>query len=364
MNNTIQSQIANFKQQYEANGPQNAAGVPRPKSSMSVGAGEQQIIDAAAKAWNAYRESPEGKVFLKRLPTMQLNEARLSVQELAGGPVFKVVQELLKIVNSDHFPIKSFSFGLNVQFEFLLGFNVTIGAAVGAGDSSSAEGATFLSLGVTEGAEAGVLIGAQFGLWRNTPQNLGGWSYGAELIVEDGTGIVVSAMFSKKGSENPANLQGITVDIPFGIDDGVAVEETYTFILGSSDGYLRPAYQPRKSHFLILTQLRCDNIAGGDGSHNEIYFTFQADGDTLYHYPTYDYFAMAEGDSWDCGRSVMFDSSIVITLWDEDDGPDDNLGTCTINIGDLSVGSTKTYSIHSKNGFDERQFYLDAQLLY
>ncbi|MCA9045680.1 MAG: hypothetical protein KDA69_15240 [Planctomycetaceae bacterium] len=325
---------------------------PAPELSDSM----RQVFSAATTAWNRWANSPKGAQELQAMRHANPVDARLAMQDLVSGETFQEVRQLLQSLD---LPFNSFSVGINFEVELILAFSGTPGGAIGIGDSQVVSASAFLSLGLDEGVEAGALAGVQFGLWKASPEDLGGWSIGGELIVDDELGGAIGASWNLSGSE----LQGVWLTLGVGVDDGGEMQESYTFILGGFVGFLRPVYQPRKTHFLILTQLYCENPST-DGGHNEVYFTFQADSDTMYYYPTYDYFAMAEGDTWYCGRSVMFDESIAITLWDEDTGGDTNLGSCSISYSQLTAGQEVKFTISSSHGLDERVYYLYAKLIY
>lgn len=316
---------------------------------------ERAGLQAMADAYRTWKNSPEGRVAFRSMANMSTNELQNHLAETFTGVILKAARKAIEAIGAE-----SVSIGINFEIELLLGVTGTLGYAYGIGDGSG-QTSVFLSLGLDEGVEGGAMAGVQFGVWKSAPTDMGGYSYGGEILFDDELGGSIGIYFS--GDE----LSGLTLTLGAGIDDGIEFQESYTFVLGAGSvggSYLQPVYQPRKDHFLILTKLYCENEAS-DGGKDEVYFTFQSDDDTVYHYPTYDYISMDEGDTWECGRSVMLNSYVKITVWDEDDGPDDNLGSCTINVSDLQVGAAaKSFSIHSKNGLDERQFYIYAELLY
>jgi hypothetical protein len=277
----------------------------------------------------------------------------------------EVLVPTLALVNSEASAdsnVQSISFGLNFEGEVVLGFTATLGYAIDPADPNSGS-VTFLTLGLDEGVEAGALTGLQLGFWVNSPEDLGGPSVGAEVLIDDDLGATVGAYWTPTD-----DFLGIALTFAVGIDDGIEFQESYTFVLTSIDLAIPPIVQPDATHFLILSKLTCENISGGDGDHNEVFFTFKPDSGAVYPYPTWDYFAMAEGDTWYCGRSVKFDSQVAIVLYDVDGtSGNDKLGNITINYSDFSDvanGTDVSFKISSQQGLDDREYHMYAKLIF
>ncbi|WP_119080663.1 hypothetical protein [Chitinophaga alhagiae] len=357
MNDTLKIQLANYVGAYQSI----AAPAPAERPANPVlTENEKKVLIEAEKAWATYSSSPEGKKELAAVENMELPELQAYVAGLPDKPVFS---KLIKWIRSLDLPDSSFSIGLTVEAELIIGFTATLGVAVGIGNSAGVQSCEFLSVSLEAGVQAGVLAGVQFGLWNQAPANLGGNANGIELDLG------ADIEFSGALYFNLSGLRGVTLTVGVGVEDGIALVETYTFILGDQgvDPYIKPVVQPRKSNFLIIESLKCVHPSNdGAGDENEVYFIFQADGDTAYPYPTYDYFSMKEGDTWNCGRSVWFNSSVAVTVYDEDGTSDDDVvGTFSISLSQLALNksitfkSTKDYS----SGLDKVEYTINVKLI-
>ncbi len=348
MKEELKIQLANYAALYQSmNLPETHAA----QSPRGMTAEEQQVFAAALKAWTTYSQSPEGKKDLAAVEHMDLQEVRAYVATLPDKPVFV---ELIKWIRSLDLPESSFTIGLCFEAELIIGFSGTIGVAVGIGNSSGAQSAEFLAASLELGLEVGAMAGVQFGLWNSAPVNLEGNRVGIELDLDLGVGISAGVYCRK--DDDDLTFSGVAVMAGVGLEDGIGIVDCYIFILGDqgADPYLKPVVQPRKSNLLIIESLRCVHPSNdGAGNENEVKFIFQADGDTLYPYPTYDYFSMKEGEVWQCGRSVWFNEKVAVTIYDEDTGSgDDVVGTFSISKGQLSPGKSVTF--HSTKDYSSR----------
>lgn len=358
MNEKLKIQIANYVAAY-----QSMVSPPRPKpvAKPVLSDNEKKFFEEAEKAWASYSNSSEGKRELAAVENMDLPAVRTYVAGILDKPVFA---KLISLLRSLDLPASSFSVGLNFEIELIIGFSCTIGVAIGVGNSKGVQTAEFLSVALDEGIQAGAMTGVQFGLWNSAPADLGGYSWGTEIELGLDVELSGGVYYTREG------ISGVTLTIGVGLEEGIAEIECYTFILGDQgvDPYIKPVVQPRKSNFLIIESLKCVHPSNdGAGDENEIYFVFQADGDTAYPYPTYDYFSMKEGETWQCGRSVWFNSSVAVTVYDEDTSPsdDDVVGAFSINLSQLKLGqsitfkSTKDYS----SGLDNVEYTINVKLI-
>lgn len=357
MKDLLKIQIANYVGAYQS---MVSPATPQPVAKPVLSDNEKEVFIEAEKAWAIYSNSPEGKRELAAVENMSLPEVQAYVAGLLDKPVFA---KLIKLLKSLDLPAGSFSIGLNFEIELIIGFSGTIGAAIGVGNSKGVQGAEFLSVALEEGVQAGAMTGVQFGLWRSAPADLGGYSWGVEVdlgVEVEGSG----GLYFSNGK-----VSGVTLTLGVGLEEGIAIVECYTFILGDQgvDPYIKPVVQPRKNNFLIIESLKCEHPSNdGGGDENEIYFIFQADGDTAYHYPTYDYFSMKEGDTWQCGRSVWFNSSVDVTVYDEDGTSDDDVvGTFSISLSQLSPGQTITFKSTKdySSGMDKVEYKINVKLI-
>jgi len=355
MNQTFNSQIANYVGAYQA---MEAPEWPKTFPAVTITPVEKQVFEEANEAWKQYSRSRNGRARLRAIANMDLASAQAAVLQMTDEPIWA---KLIKLIRKLDLPSGSFSIGLSAEIELILGFKVTLGVAIGIGQNDHLAHSLFIKAGVVEGIEAGDIEGVEFGIWRNSPDDLGGFSLGIELNIGLGAETSTAAWYSSKGK-----TLGYTLTVGAGADDGIAEIEMYTFVLGSGgdDPFIKPVYQPRKNNFLILESLTCKNPQSGDGGMNEVYFEFQADGSgNVFPYPTYDYFSMGEGDTWACGRSVWFDSYVAITLYDEDVAGSDNIGAFNIPLSDLTLGQTRTYTSSISQGFDDIEYTMDVKLV-
>jgi hypothetical protein len=337
--------------------------------TTSLNDSKKELLIEAVRAWKEYMNSTDGKELEAFISASNLYKIQQKIKSIMDSPAFKILKKLLDDSGLDK---GSFSIGLNIEAELIIGFSATIGIAIGVGNNKGVASAEFLSIAIDEGIDEGALAGVQFGVWTNAPSDLGGFSLATEIDFGIGLEIAVKAVYTAIEKEE---LLGYTVEVGAGEEDGVDEQESYTFIFGEQDNpdrsYFKPTYQPRKSNFLIVKSIKCDNIqSDGAGDENEVYFTFQADNEgTTYFYPTYDRFAMKEGDTWNCGRSIWFNSSIKINLYDQDggdvdpNGDDDLLGTFNINLSELTLNSPRNYTIDCKDGLDHIKYVASIELI-
>lgn len=357
MKELLKIQIANYVGHYRS---MTAPAAPQAPVNPLVSATERMVFEEAEKAWANYSGSAEGQRELAAVAQMDLAELRAYVASLPDKPIFV---KLIKWIRSLDLPASSFTIGLNFEAELIIGFSGTIGVAVGVGNAHGMQSAEFLSLSLEEGLQFGAMTGVQFGLWTSAPADLGGYSWGTEIDLGLSVEMSAGIYYTREG------ISGVAVTLGAGVEEGIAEVECYTFILGDQgiDPYLKPVVQPRKNNLLIIESLTCVHPShDGGGDENEIYFIFQADGDTRYPYPTYDYFSMKEGDVWPCGRSVWFNSGVEVTVYDEDGtSGNDVVGTFSIHLSQLALGQIVTFQSTEdfSSTFDTVEYTISVKLV-
>lgn len=356
MNNSLIEEIANCAAAYQQlPTPEKTAQKQKPAPSEK----EMEVLQEAQKAWETYSNSEEGKTKTAELKTADRSKINDFIQQLIDHDTFRRLKQLLDELD---LPACSFSVGINFEAELIIGVTGTIGMAFGIGNSAGAQSAEFLSLGITEGVDEGVMTGIQFALWNSAPSDIGGYAFSTEVDAGLGAEVALDVYYL-------TSILGVSLTVGAGEEEGVNEGESYTFILGSQgdDPYLKPIYQPTQNNLLIIENVKCLHPSNdGIGNANEIYFKFQADDGTIYPYPTYDYFSMQEGDVWVCGRSVWFNNYVNVTLYDEDDVSDPDVeGTFAINLSDLTLNQIKTF--HStkdySHGLDDVEYTIDVKLV-
>ncbi len=370
MNNALKIQLANYVGRYQGLTQQEIKlsepgetlkGADRKRESEKrkerrnnrsaiVTPAQKRVLEIANVAWKEYSESPEGKAQLKAIEKMDMPEILATIPVIFDSPILSTLKNAWDTLGLD---AACFSLGFDFEVELIIGFRITIGMAWGIGDDKGVGTSEFLTIALTEGIDEGGLVGVQLGFWSIAPSELGGFGLSTEVDLGLGAEGGASINYNSDG-----NLVGASIVIGGGEEDGADEQESFTFIFGSQSGdgsgYLKPAYQPRKKNLLVINRIHCGSTkSDGIGGKNEVFFKFTADSDTIYHYPTYDYFEMASGSDWDCGRSIWFDGTVQIEAYDHDQENEDTadpiyfktIYTQNLTLGqELGFKSDKDYS--------------------
>lgn len=374
MNKELKIQLANYVGRYQGlNQPEIEISEPREKlkgadrrrsspirkerrekRSGKVTPAQKRFLDEANSAWEKYSESSEGKAQLSAIEKMDMPQILATVPVVFDDPNFDTLKTLKDDWDALGLDGACFSLGFDFEVEFIIGFRITIGMAWGIGDNKGVGVSEFITMALTEGIDEGGLVGVQLGFWSIAPSELGGFGLSTEVDV--GLGPEVGACLNYNSS---GVLVGAAIIIGAGEEDGADEQESYTFLLGSESGdgsgYLKPAYQPRKKYLLVINKIHCTStMSDGIGGKNEVFFKFQTDyDDTVYHYPTYDYFEMSSDSDWNCGRSIWFDSYVQIKAYDHDQENEDTadplyfktIYPSNLELGvELPFGSDEDYS--------------------
>ncbi len=354
MNPYLESQIAPFVNKYrKMNKPS------KRRKSKGLDQNEKNMCNKALQLMNNWKNSKEGKTIMKVMRNYPMEEMSKAMDAtITRGQVEDIIQELSTYFAEMDWPVNAVSFGVNFEAELVVGLSGTLGVAVNP-TNTNVDTSTFLSVGLDEGVTEGAIGDIQIGVWTSEPKDLGGGSFSVELLLDAVGGGTIAAYWGYDGS-----FQGITIAAGVGEEAGIEIKESYTFILTDEELGIPPIWQRPADHMLIFNKITAKNIAAGDGKHNEIYFKFKPDDGAYFPHPYWDYFAMAEDDKWYCGRSVKFNEKVKVKLYDSDDGPDDDLGSITIELDDLEMGDDVTFKIKSSHGLDDRDFHLHAVLMY
>ena len=378
MNNKMNRQISPYINTYDYLKHSFPKASQKKKPDAELSDLDRKALTMAAEIWKDYIETQEGKDFMESFKTMDLPTAQRAVSDLLKGSLFDAVKALYDIANENDIIPHSFSIALNAQVEFIVGLNVVLGAAIGIGESRTAEASEFLSVGLVEGLEEDVFAGVQFGIWSPTPENLGGFSWATEVDLGDGVDVDAAVIY------NVTQLLGATVTVGAGEGLGIAEEESWTFILGTQgggdkDNYLQPAYQDPagKPNFLRIVKLTCKNQS--ESGNDEVFLNFSSDSvdnsgtNKTYYYPTYDYYSMDDNDdhawhNWYTGCGIWFNNQVYLKIWDDGTGNRhqnaDLMLSKTINLSDFAgVGSTKTYNLVNPDGAGKIEYTVVVKLL-
>lgn len=359
MKDLLKLQLANYAGLYQSMEKKTA---PKSPSIQQMPELEASVFKAAGKAWEDYSQSPMGKQELAAAENMDLEELRVYVSSLPDKPVFA---KLIHWIRSLDLPECSFTIGLSIEVEAIIGFSGTIGVAVGVGNSKGMQSAEFLAVTGEMGFGFGAMVGVQFGLWDRSPENLEGNRWGMEIDLGFEAEMSAGIYLDDEG------ISGLAITVGIGVEDGIAAVDCYIYILNGQgvDPYLKPVVQPRKSKLLIIESLKCVHPSNdGAGDENEVKFVFKADqDDTWYPYPTYSYFSMKEGDTWWCGRSVWFNSVVSVTVYDDDgmSSGDDVVGTFRIESEQLQLGQSRTFESTTdySSGMDKVEYTISVKLV-
>jgi len=341
---------------------------PRGGAAQSVTLGiPESMLTQVTSAINAWRESPEGQSALKSASQGQLDALRQAVNQLFQSELFVNFFQKLRSnrsLSEISLPIKSIALGFVGQIDLGVGIYGSLGYAADIDDVSGSS-VVYIYGAFTEGLEAGLDAGAQLSLWRNSVSDMPGYYWGCELDVTDVGGFAVAGLAKEKDDDV---VQAVLVDLTGGENDGVDGLEFYAVTINITH---YPVAQQQAQHLLILTNLQCLNTM--ESGHDEVYFLFTPDGGTTYRYPTWNYYAMSASSkdpesNWAVGRSVWFNNSVKITLYDDSDV----LGSFTFNLQGCSssddscqnlpnVGSTATATSDIKDGINEIEYKMSAQ---
>ena len=103
---------------------------------------------------------------------------------------------------------------------------------------------------------------------------------------------------------------------------------------------------------IILQSISC--VSTSEPGHDEVYIKHSEDGGREQRFPTSGYQSMAPGDFWTVDLPLSFKDSVVVSLYDNDLGGDDFLGSHTYTPSDpqpevVTVSNTNgaVYRLHT-----------------
>lgn len=294
-----------------------------------------QAIAQAVKAWNA---SAEGQALKRRLAGASMEDIRHAVAQMLASPTFAPVQALVqehaRVQAKDRsLEIRAVSLGLEFMVDVILGVQGSIGVAVPPQDwFNEQEYVVYLSGALEEGADETAFVGVSLGLWNINPTDLGGSSWGLEAELGLGDEVVVEVSF---GNSALTNFIGLTIADGIGEGGGGEAVESYTLVWNWDAPHV---YQPPQPNYMIVQSIVCDKT--GEFGSDEIYFKFTPNGGYTYRYPTRGRFSLKEGQTWNAGRSIYFKDSVLVELFDNDDGNDDPRGSYTYTATNFPYNKT------------------------
>ncbi len=321
---------------------------------------EKKIAELIVQTWNDYKATSEGGANIANLKSSSIEEMQLGIKDIYQGPAFASC--LNSISSMDLGSLKSVTLGLSASVAVGVGIVVAAGCIFDIRNPLNVEG--YVTGGGLFGIDADIDLVEEAGFWNCDYDDYGGKSFGVILAGEEIGGFSVGAFGSTLNIIS--SFTGFSVGFAEGEGLEISACVSYTIEIDALDS-LRPVYQFPKSNFLILTKLVCNHTSpDGAGDEDEVYFTFRADESITYYFPKTNYYSMkdsGEYSTWDCGRSVWFDNSVYIEVYDMDDGSsDDLLGTGTINLTDLPTnGSEVSFDLTIED--DDASYTMYAKLV-
>ncbi len=334
------------------------------KETVKLDDVDGRIAREAARSLKSWRESQEGRATLDALGGYNsLQQIRAKLGDALQGPHFSATLELIaeqraqaQARGASSIPYQTISLGIMAQGDVGVGVYGAIGYAADLSDIENSS-VIFLSGAIIEGVELGAAGGVQIGVWKDKTEDLQGYYNAQEVAVTDTAGVIVWLYESSTFS----SLKGIAVDLAAGVEDGASEAEVYILTI---DIQHSPVYQERRSHFLILTSLVCDN--GSEVGHDEISLRFEPDGDTQFRYPTWGSYSMSDDNEdpdhqWAVGRSVYFDDSVAVKLYE---GNDQLCDTETLKLSDFNGPGSSSQLHFECGGLNEVSYTLTAKFVF
>lgn len=359
MNDKYNIQATDYAGMFDEKGI-NREQKPNPVN-YSLPKNEKEVAELFQDTWNDYKATKAGSKNISNLKKSSIEDIQFGLKEIYQGPAFSKC--IAKFSSMDLGSLKSVSLGLSGSVALGVGVVIGAGCIFDIKDPLKVEG--YVTGGGLFGIDADAELAEEAGFWNCEYDEYGGKSFGVILAGEDVGGFTVGLFASSLNILT--SITGFSIGLAEGVGLEISACVTYTIQMDPLDS-LRSVYQFPKSHFMILTKLVCNHTSpDGAGDEDEVYFTFRADNDIEYYFPKTNYFSMKDSgdfDTWDCGRSVWFNNSVEIIVYDQDDtSGDDVIGKGTINLSDLpSNGTEVSFDLLDKVD-DESSYTMYAKLV-
>ncbi|GAB5445442.1 hypothetical protein [Gymnodinialimonas sp.] len=321
----------------------------------------EALRKAAAQALEAFRATPDYRDLMDQQATLTLRQFHARLAKALHGPVFAPVfataNTLQLDVSLEGLIPKAISLGVSGQVVLGVGISGSLGYVVDL-NLSDFTSALYLGGAVDIGADAGIEGDVCLGFWTNTIDDLSGWYVGEEIDIDDAAGVMEATYL--KDEELALAFIGVTL----GFDDGFENSDYYFFKMDIGHA---PIYQPGDYDYMVqLDSLVCTN---SKDDYDTVYYEFLADDDdTVYRYPAWDGFQMAESQrdngnftKWGVGVVIKFNEKVTLRLHVGDYTMDDKTITPSDYSGELSEHnvpfSGKDY------GIDDIEYNQDTTLL-
>jgi hypothetical protein len=257
-------------------------------------------------------------------------------------------------IDLDDFMPKAVSIGFMAEIVLIVGAGFGTGTVMNL-DVSDASPSVYVGGSLDVGVEAGIEGDLCVGFWREAVDDLNGVYVGEEIDVDDGVGLTEAAFLK----DDELGLIFLGADL--GIEDGFENADYYFTHFGIGH---EPIYQPGDATCLVqFNSMKC---LDSKDNYDSIYLEYMQDSDTtLYRYPAWDSFQMAESgndptyDLWQVGLVAKFDSSITLRLHVGDYTFDDQ----KVTLSQLQSANPYWITWDTKiDGFNEIKYQLEAKL--
>lgn len=287
---------------------------------------ERELFAEVGRVVREYEASPEGQAELAAVRGKSIEEIASFLRTFATGPRFARTFELLaehRALPDDEktYYINAMSAGLNASVGFILEADMQLGIAFDVQNPENySEDVIYLSGSIWVGEDGIAFGGIAIGFWTVKPMGLAGFCFSAAI---EGA-VVGGASAEVSFTVLPPALLGVTLTVITGGGEGIVGGASYTIV------WQHPwVYQPPAAHYMILETITCNDTSGHTGGKDELFFRFTIDGRATYRYPSQGQYSMDSGWVWNPGRSMRFNESVKVELFDNDDVGDDSLGYTT-----------------------------------
>lgn len=298
-----------------------------------------EVIEAIESARDAFCTSVVGKMLAQNAMNMTPTEVMQQVEEIIKLPeiqgLAKIAQRpnvfndevlgdgtIIKEIIDQYIP-KS----LLIQF-CATAEVVAVGATVYTGFALDLQNLNTASLYV--GGSVGVGVGAivaagqGVGLTSNAYSKVTGACVGADASIADGGGLLIDGSIALSIPYIPVwdhvDISSWTLVAYFLEGAGGGVETYGGFTLKLIDETLPNTYQAPADNSIDVYSVQC--IKGQDhNSHDEIHLSVTIDDQSLttFRYPLWDHFSIEEGETWDVGFTINFNTSFKLSLYEGND---------------------------------------------
>jgi len=321
-----------------------------------------ELMSAMEAANTAFQASDIGKLLADKALEMSPSQVSATISEVSNIPE---IQELAKIANGpDIFTAETLGDGtiikeiieeyapqsILIQFcataEIIAaGGTVYIGFALNISDTNQSS----LYVGGSIGVGAGVITaaGQGVGITSNTYANMTGACVG----IDGGGANVLGLLFDASIGVSLPDLHIIpsswTVVAYLLEGEGGGAEVYGGFTLKLFDQSLPNIYQPSAAYSVNVYSIECIKRKDTSG-HDEIYIEVELESQQsqTFRYPLWDHYSIEQGETWDVGFSINFNSNFKLTLYESDD----IIHSWTVNNGGIPAPGGTSILNFSQDG--------------